>query len=405
MATQQQRLRLHTAYGQAVMWSKGFAAEETRAAYLRVEKVAAEIGDAEASFEAQFAQWAHNLWRGRFGPAREAADRFLRQAERAGRPTEAAAAHRFLAFIFLTQGELAQCCAHCESTLRIYDAARDREAKFRFGQDPAAVATAYLSLATLWLGDVERARGLMDEAGALAADFGHAPTLATVHHMTAMFELFRGDADAALRAAEASVAIGRERGLALWQAYAALPLSFASAKLDGRDVASNEFRRALAEYSAGGYRFNLPFFQGLLAEIESETRGAEAALVGVDEALALAAETSERFFDAELHRTRGEILLKLNPADAAPAEAALLTAIEVARAQNGRSFELRAALALAKLYQSTGRLVEAHDVLGPALAGFSPTPEFPEIAEAQALLSEMKIAANLQKADQGGAFE
>jgi hypothetical protein len=77
-------------------------------------------------------------------------------------------------------------------------------------------------------------------------------------------------------------------------------------------------------------------------------------------------------------------LAKADPANVAPAEEAYLAAISVARAQGARSFGLQAALALAKHYQSTGRAVEAHDVLAPALEGFSPTPEFPQIAEAKA---------------------
>ena len=127
----------------------------------------------------------------------------------------------------------------------------------------------------------------------------------------------------------------------------------------------------------------------MLAEIETEARGPEAALAGIDEALALAGETGEHWFDAGLHRIRGEILLKQNPADPAPAEAAFLAAIAVAQQQKARSFELRAALSLAKLYRTTGRDVDAHDVLGPALEGFAPTPEIPQIAEAKALFEAL----------------
>jgi predicted ATPase len=86
---------------------------------------------------------------------------------------------------------------------------------------------------------------------------------------------------------------------------------------------------------------------------------------------------------------RGEILLKRDPANTALAEEALPTAIAIAQQQKARSFELRAALSLAKLYQSTGRPTDAHAVLASALNGFSPTPEFPEIAEAQALLNAL----------------
>jgi predicted ATPase len=90
-----------------------------------------------------------------------------------------------------------------------------------------------------------------------------------------------------------------------------------------------------------------------------------------------------------LYRIRGEILLKRDPANPAPAEEAFQTAIAIAQAQKARSFELRAALSLAKLYQSTGRFADAHAVLEPALEGFAPTPEMPEIAEAQVLLEQL----------------
>jgi hypothetical protein len=104
-----------------------------------------------------------------------------------------------------------------------------------------------------------------------------------------------------------------------------------------------------------------------------------------------------------LHCVRGEILRKRDPANSAPAEEALLTAIAVAKQQGTRSFELRAALALAKLYQSTGRPSEAHAVLEPALEGFSPTPEMPEIAEAEALLAALEATDEVRvEARSGG---
>ena len=112
-------------------------------------------------------------------------------------------------------------------------------------------------------------------------------------------------------------------------------------------------------------------------------------MIQVDQALALADETGEHWTDALLHRIRGEILLKRDAANTTPAEEAFLTAIAVAQQQKARSFELRAALSLAKLYQSTDRPADAHAVLAPALEGFSPTPEFLEIEEAQALLAKL----------------
>ena len=102
-----------------------------------------------------------------------------------------------------------------------------------------------------------------------------------------------------------------------------------------------------------------------------------------------------------LHRIRGEILLKRDPANTAPAEEAFLTAIAIAQQQKARSFELRAALSLAKLYQSTSRAADAHAVLAPALEGFAPTPEFPEIAEAQTLLAALAETDEVKNASCG----
>ena len=133
----------------------------------------------------------------------------------------------------------------------------------------------------------------------------------------------------------------------------------------------------------------IPLAATALAEAEVEAGEIEAALATIDRVIADSERTGQRWFDAESHRIRGEILLKRDPANTAPAEEAFLTAIAIAQQQKARAFELRAALSLAKLYQSTGRAADAHAVLAPALEGFSPTPEFPEIEEAQALLAAL----------------
>ena len=133
----------------------------------------------------------------------------------------------------------------------------------------------------------------------------------------------------------------------------------------------------------------MPFYQGLFAELEAKRGDVQDALTRVENALALASETGEHFSDALLHRIRGEILLKRDVANTTPAEEAFLNAIAIAQQQKARSFELQAALALAKLYQSTGRAADARAVLSPALEGFSPTPEFLDIAEAQTLLAAL----------------
>jgi predicted ATPase len=135
----------------------------------------------------------------------------------------------------------------------------------------------------------------------------------------------------------------------------------------------------------------------VLAEAEARAGDPGRAIAIIDEALATSDRTGYRAFEAELRRARGEILLKRDPANPAPAEEAFLTAIAVAKQQGTRSFELRAALSLAKTYQSIARPADAHAILAPALEGFAPTLEMPEIAEAQALLAAIEPSVHLRR--------
>jgi predicted ATPase len=126
-----------------------------------------------------------------------------------------------------------------------------------------------------------------------------------------------------------------------------------------------------------------------LAEAEANAGDTDAGLRRLDDALAEPEATEARWYEAEMHRIRAEILLKRDPADTVAAEQSFQSAIAIAQSQKARSFELRAALSLAKLYCAANRDADAHAVLVPAVEGFPPAQEFPELAEAQALLSEL----------------
>jgi predicted ATPase len=297
-------------------------------------------------------------------------------------------AGRILGLTCLWQGDFTQSQVNLVQALQLYDPELDREAKFSFGMDSGACSTAYLAHTCWQFGEVGRARALIDEAVAHAAESGHAPTAAQVYQFKALLEVFRGDANSTLHAAEAVVALGREHGLAIALGWGTPCLRWAQARLGDRDTGVTELTKALATY-ADQYKLFVPLFQGLLAEIQAG-QDAEEALPRIDKALALAGQTGERWTDALLYRIRGEILLKRDPANTASAEEALLAAIAVAQQQKARSFELSAALSLAKIYQSTDRPSDAHAVLAPALGGFSPTSEMPEIGEAEALVRTLE---------------
>ncbi len=329
------------------------------------------------------------MLRGELRSARETAETFLREAEKEERMTEAAVAHRSLGYTRLFQGDLAVARAHFEQALRIFAPKRDREAKFRFSFDTGAAATGYLALTNWLLGEAGPARKLIEEAIARAVESAHAPTLANAYWHKTLFDALRDDAEAGRRAAESALEVSRGHGLGLYLALGALASGWARARLGDRVTGMTELRQALAAYAEQGNKLNAPFYQGWLAEVEAAGQDAEGALARIDEALALAEQTDQRWTDALLHRIRGDILSTADPEHPSRVEEAYLAAIAIAREQGARSFGLRAALSLAKLYQSTARPVEAHDALAPALEGFSPTPELPEIAEAQALLEAL----------------
>jgi class 3 adenylate cyclase/predicted ATPase len=385
-ASRQGRLQLQTRYSQAVMWSRGFASKEAKASFARARDLTAGVDKAAATFDTYYGLFIGCLWRGEMRSARERAEDFLREAEVQTRMTEAAVARRILGMACLFEGDFTGARAHSEQSLRIHDPERDRESKFRFGVDTRAGATTNLALANWLLGDMGRSFQLIEEAAARAGESGHPPSLANTYMLKSLFHMLRGDAEAARDAAEGIVKLSRQHGLSLYQALGALFYSWARARLGDRASGVAELRQALTAYSDQENKFFSPLFLGLLAEFEAEGQDVEGALARIDEALSITRKMGERWADAILHRIRGDILLRRDPANAG-AQDAFLASIAIAREQGARSFGLQAALKLAKLYQSTAHPVEAHDILAPALEGFAPTPEMPEVAEGRALLA------------------
>ena len=389
-AQRRQRLHLQTAYGRAVMWSKGFGSDEARAAFDRAQELTKDAGNVDERFATLYGLFVTSLVRGELRTANEAAETFRREAKSCGRLTEGAVAGRFLGLISAMRGELLKSKAQLEEALSVYDPERDRNSQFRYGIDTAFGATLYLSPVTLMLGDIEGARKLIDKSVARAVESDRVQDLINAYNYKAMHEIDLGDAEAALRTAEIHAEICRRHQVEPQNSL--LQSAWARAQLGDRKIGMAELRQALATRMGGNEKLVIPRFQGLLAELEAEEQDFEGALARIDEALAVAHETGNHLGDAFLHRLRGEILLKCDPANHAPAEEAFLTAVAIANRQHGRFYGLRAALSLAKLYQSTSRLAEAHAVLAPALEGFSPTMEMPEIAEGRALLAALADA-------------
>jgi predicted ATPase len=396
-ARRERRVKLQTAYGQALMWSKGQAAEETRAAFERAGELAARSENRAERYAVYYAQWVRSLVRGDLTSARDTAELFLREADAEGRGVEAVRARASLGTTCQLQGQLALARSCLQRALADNAPEWDMDARRVFGSDNRIVATDYLAWTTWLLGDLECARSLIEQAVREAQQSGHVTTISHAYYYKAALEVYRDDAAATLRVAGALVEIAQERNVAFFEAIGRIIFSWARGRLLDPVAGAAELRQALAGYFDQGNGLGAPWFNGLLAELEAIAGSVENALASVDAGLALAEEKGERWTDPLLFRRKGEILLRLDPVNLALAEEAFRTAIAIAQQQGSRSFGLRAALSLAKLYQSTGRPVEAHAVIAPALEGFSPTPEMPEIPEAQALLVAIEVGAHVRR--------
>jgi class 3 adenylate cyclase/predicted ATPase len=388
-AQRQRRLHLQTAYGQAVAFSKGFLAEETKVAFERASELAGHDGDGRERFGAYYGRWIVSLTREQLDDSLTIAREFLGAAQSEGREMEAGAACRALGLSHFVAGDFRSAQALLEQAMRLHSPAHDDDSRRLFGFDPQAGAMAYLACVNLVCGELSTGRELIDAAVSRANGLDHLPTRANTLLFKAIYEAMRSDPEGTLVAGNALVAMCRPAGLSLYLTCGEACVGWARARggdLEGGTAAMRRSRASLIEQ--GGLAFS-PFFAGLLAGLEAEARRLDAASALVEETLAKAAQTGSHFSDSTLVRLRGDILLKSNPANSAPIEEAFRSAIAIAKEQGARSYELLAALALAKLYQSTARPVEVHAVLAPALEGFSPTPEMPEVAEARALLSRL----------------
>ena len=383
-----QRVKLQSDYAQAVLWSKGYGADETKAAFERTSALATRAELPADGFSALFGRFLWSWMRGEFRAARDIAERFLREAEAEGRIAEARAGHLALGQACMQLGDLREARTQLELGLSRFEEPGS-EIREKFGFDVGATARAFLAF-TMWLsGDLPRARELIEEATCLAGELGHPPTTAAVLLYKIAIETARNDFESVVVDAENFLKISQQHSMGYYLALSHMYLSWGRTQLGNTQRGLDDFRKSLADYRDQGNRVIVPGFLGALARFEAAAQNYEQALALIDEALVMSQEGGDRLYDSNLHRLRANILLKRDPANPAQVEEAFKTSLAIAKQQGARTFELLASLALAKLYQSTDRLVEAHAVLAPALEGFSPTPEMPVIAKAQTLLAAL----------------
>jgi len=393
------RLRLQTSLGNALIWAKGQAAPETRAAFARARELASREEDASERFSAYYGLWVGHYNRSEPAPMREMAELFLREATARPNCHEVLTAHRIFGNTSLYFGDFAGAHQHFQKTIELYDRAPHAHFANRFGHDPRAAAEANDAIALWVLGRTDKALRLVDRALTDAESSGHATTMGHALNWAARLGLLRGNPKAVATYSQALADIVSRYDLpAYWAGSAVFFQGWAMWSDRAEESGLAEMRRGLAIPRELGSGWSMPSLEAALAEAEASAGDTDVGLLRLDNALAELEHTEQRWYEAEMHRIRAGILLQRNPADTAAAEQSLQAAIAIAQSQKARSFELRAALSLAKLYRAANRDADAQAVLAPALDGFPPTQQFPELTEAQTLLTALSKSDAVQNA-------
>jgi class 3 adenylate cyclase/predicted ATPase len=383
------RLRLQVTYGNALRVARGFGVVETQSAFAVARDLAADIEDVSERFPAYYGLWSGSFLRGDLAPMQEVAAAFLRDVQSRPASPEAAIAHRICGMTRWFEGNFVAARKHLEQALAIYDAVRDRDLVFRFGQDVASPAMVYLAMVLWPLGLLECAGSLHEEAVQHALRTKHVPTISYAYAHAVIFEMIRRDRVRVAPHLESLLGVAREHAMPLFIAFGTFQDGWTQANSADREAGIEKMHEGIRLLRLQLLGTFMPLFMTLLAETELEAGRPGAGLAILDEQLATIERTGQRWYLAELHRARGEILLRCQPRDTTEAEAAFARAIDIARGQSARLFELQAAVSLGRLWREQGKRAQARDLLGPIYNWFTEGLDAPELNEAKALLERI----------------
>jgi len=247
-----------------------------------------------------------------------------------------------------------------------------------------------LSALTLWfLGYPDQALARSQEALTLAQQVAHPLSLGAALSVAAMFHQFRREEDAAQESAEAAITLATEQEFLPWIAHGAIMRGWALAQQGQAQEGIAQMTQGLQAYHATGAAIRRPHFLALLAEAHGNMGQPEAGLAALTEALTLVDSSGERFHEAELHRLKGELLLQQSLDNQTEVERCFQQAITIAQNQQAKSFELRAATSLARLWQQQGKREEARQVLGDVYGWFTEGFDTADLKDAKALLDAL----------------
>jgi predicted ATPase len=294
-------------------------------------------------------------------------------------------------------GELRQAQAYAEQGIALSDAQQPRIQVIRYGSD-ARVLCLSLACSALWLlGYPSQALQISQEALAWAQELSHPISMTSALLLTTVLHQRRGEVQATRERAEALIALATEHGFPLRIAEGTIFRGWALVGQEEREAGLTVLRQGLMAYRATAAEAFLPSHLARLAEAYGKAGQPEEGLTALAEALAVADKTGAHFDEAELYRLKGELTLQqlkiknLTPSthEEAEAEEYFLKAIEIAQKQHAKSWELRAAMSLARLWRRQGKQQEAHHLLSEIYSWFTEGFDTTDLQEAKALLEEL----------------
>ncbi|HEX6553733.1 MAG TPA: BTAD domain-containing putative transcriptional regulator [Ktedonobacteraceae bacterium] len=256
------------------------------------------------------------------------------------------------------------------------------------GLNYAVHARAWQSHALWCLGYPQQAQERGLDAVKLVQDLDQPFNQALVSAYLALLQQLRADEAITREHAEQALALASKYQAPYYRSWADILVSYAVALEQPNEESIERLRGSITAFKASGARLRLPYYLSLLAQVCGKAGRVEEGLACIDQALAEARTHNERWWDAELHRLRGELLL-MHGADASDVEAAILRAIEIARSQQARSLELRATMSLARLWSTQNRAADARRWLGEVYAWFTEGFDTPDLQAARLLLAHL----------------
>ncbi len=383
-----QELTLLTTLGPVLLSTRGPASPEMEATYSRAYTLCQQVKDPTLRSRTLRGLWNFYLVHGEFSKAHEVGEQFFHHAQSQQDPALLMWGHCLRGMVAFYMGTLMQAQVHFEQGLALYDPQQHPSLAFVYGLDVGAAAQSFLAWIRWLCGYPEQALQTMHHALSMAQSLAHPFTLARVFAWVALVYQFRREPQSTLAWAEQAISLCTEQALPIWLANGPVLQAWARTQEESDPEDVMRIHQGLIERQAGGSFSWLPYLMGILSDVYWKNDQTDEGLSLVAEALSQVDRSSERWWESELYRLQGELLLRSKVAHHAEAESCFQHALEISRNQDAKSLELRAATSLARLWQRQGKVPEAQNLLTPVYEWFTEGFDTADLQEAKALLTE-----------------